>query len=69
MLRKASVLGLQAKYAEACDILLQLNRDFPNRPAVLKRLVTVYEQLRDIGKAVAFLKAYHRTWHQKMRGQ
>lgn len=74
MLKKASVLGLQAKYEEARDILLQLNRDFPGRPAILKRLVTVYEQLRDIGKAVAFLKAYQKVapedaWGDEKRGQ
>jgi len=27
----------------------------------LKRLVAVYEQLRDIGKAVAFLREYRRV--------
>jgi eukaryotic-like serine/threonine-protein kinase len=58
MPKKASVLGLQAKYLEASEILLRLNREFPGRPAVLRRLVTVFEQLRDLGKAVAFLKAY-----------
>ena len=61
LLKKASVLGLLARYEEARDILLRLNRDFPGRPAVLRRLVIVFEQLRDIGKAVAFLKAYARA--------
>src|SRR4051794_24148226 len=60
LLKKASLLGLMARYEEACAILLQLNRDQPRRPAVLKRLVLVYEQLRDVGKAAAFLKAYVR---------
>src|SRR4051794_40902247 len=60
LLKKASLLGLTARYEEACAILLQLNRDHPRRPAVLKRLVLVYEQLRDVGKAAAFLKAYVR---------
>ena len=31
------------------------------RPAILRRLVIVFEQLRDVGKAAAFLKAYART--------
>jgi serine/threonine-protein kinase len=39
---------------------MRLNRDFPQRLQVLKRLVLVYEQLRDPGKAAAFLKAYSR---------
>lgn len=60
LLKKASVLGLQAQYHEASEILLRLNRDFPGRPAVLRRLVVVFEQLRDLGKASAFLKAYNR---------
>jgi serine/threonine-protein kinase len=72
LLQKASILGLQAKYEESSQILLQLNRDFPGRPAILKRLITVFEQLRGIGKASAFLKAYEKivtidTWAQKKR--
>lgn len=58
LLRKASILGLEAEYEEARDTLLQLNRLNPGSPAVLKRLVLVMEQLRDTGKAMAFLKAY-----------
>jgi len=61
LLKKASVLGLQDQYQEASEILLRLNRDFPGRPAVLRRLVVVFEQLRDLGKASAFLKAYGRV--------
>lgn len=61
LLKKASILGLQAQYAEASEILLRLNRDFPQRLAILRRLVVVYEQLRDFGKAAAFLKAYQRV--------
>jgi serine/threonine protein kinase len=60
LLQQASILGLQARYEEACSILMRLNRDFPQRLQVLKRLVLVYEQLRDPGKAAAFLKAYNR---------
>jgi serine/threonine-protein kinase len=54
------IIGAQAKYDEACAVLLLLNRDFPNRPELLKRIVTVYEQLRDVQRASAFLKAYER---------
>lgn len=60
LFKHASILGAQAKYEEACTILLRLNRDFPNRPELLKRIVTVYEQLRDVQRASAFLKAYER---------
>ncbi|HLG99432.1 MAG TPA: hypothetical protein VKX49_24185 [Bryobacteraceae bacterium] len=72
LLQRASILGLQARYGEACSILMKLNRDFPQRPQVLKRLVLVFEQMRDPGKAAAFLKAYSRLstedpWaHRKM---
>src|SRR5262249_19570858 len=61
LLKKASILGLQARYQEACVLRLELNREYPGRLAVLKRLVLVYEQLRDMGKAVAFLRAYLRA--------
>ena len=74
LLQRASILGLQARYEEACSILMHLNRDFPQRPQVLKRLVLVYEQLRDPGKAAAFLKAYNRlaiddAWARKKMEQ
>jgi serine/threonine-protein kinase len=52
------VLGLQARYEEASALLLQLNREHPRRLAVLKRLVLVFEQMRDTGKALAFLRSY-----------
>lgn len=58
LLKKASILGAQARYEDAGKILLELNREYPRRPAILKRLVLVFEQLRDPGKASAFLKAY-----------
>ena len=53
---------------------MRLNREFPLRPQVLKRLVLVYEQLRDPGKAAAFLKAYNRLvdgdlWGEQKRMQ
>ena len=54
LLRKASLLGLQARFPEAAELLLQLNRMLPRREAILKRLVMVHEQLRDAGKAEAF---------------
>ncbi len=55
---KASLLGLQARYEEASKILLDLNRQYPGKSSILKRLVLVFEQLRDTGKAIAFLRAY-----------
>jgi eukaryotic-like serine/threonine-protein kinase len=58
LLKKASILGAQARYAEASEILLRLNREFPQRLAILKRLILVFEQQRDIGKVGAFLRAY-----------
>lgn len=66
-LTKASVLAMDAEYQGAVEILLDLNRRLPQRPAILKRLVMAYEQLRDLGKAQAFLKAYRKicpedTW-------
>lgn len=61
LLKKASLLGLQARYEEAASLLLSLNREYPSRPAILKRLVLVFEQLRDTGKAIAFLRAYSKV--------
>lgn len=60
LLKKASVLAIRARFEEASAILLQLNRDCPRTPAVLKRLVLVFEQLRDPSRARAFLKGYLR---------
>jgi eukaryotic-like serine/threonine-protein kinase len=60
LIKRAALLGTQAKYAEAVEILLRLNKEFPHRPAVLRRLVLAYEQSRDTGKAAAFLRAYMR---------
>ena len=70
LLKKASILGARAKYKEAAEILIQLNRQNPQNPAILRRLILVFEQLRDIGKARAFLRAYSKlipddTWVQK----
>lgn len=55
---QASVFGSEAKYHQAADILLRLNREHPQKPVVMKRLILVFEQLRDTGKAAAFLRAY-----------
>ncbi len=60
LLKKASILGLQARYKEASEILIKLNRQYPNKPAILKRLALVFEQLRDQGKAAAFRRAYEK---------
>ena len=60
-MRKASLFGLQAKFAEAAAILLELNRRLPRRRAVLQRLVLVHEQLRQMEKVEAFQKALARV--------
>jgi len=57
LLRKASILGLQARYNEAAQILIILNQRLPRRRAILKRLVLVHEQMRDTEMAEAFRKA------------
>lgn len=54
LLRKASLLGVQARFAEAAEILTGLNRRLPRRSAILSRLVMVHEQLRDWEKAEAY---------------
>ncbi|MFZ2959653.1 MAG: protein kinase [Candidatus Ozemobacteraceae bacterium] len=59
-LKYASILGIQASYDKAKEILLELNREFPDRPVILKRLILVHEQVRDQGKAIAFFKTYAR---------
>ena len=58
LLKQASILALDAEYDEAARQLLALNQRLPGRPAILRRLVAVFEQLRDTGKAAAFLRAY-----------
>jgi serine/threonine-protein kinase len=57
LLRKASILGLQARYSEAAQILIGLNQRLPRRRAILNRLVLVHEQMRDTEMAEAFRKA------------
>lgn len=54
LLRKASLLGLQACYTQAADLLIQLNRELPRRRVILSRLVMVHEQLRDWEKVEAY---------------
>jgi eukaryotic-like serine/threonine-protein kinase len=61
LLKQASVLALDAHYQEAAEQLLALNRQLPGKPAILKRLVAVFEQMRDTGKAAAFLRAYQKA--------
>ncbi|MDJ0900435.1 MAG: protein kinase [Xenococcus sp. MO_188.B8] len=69
LLQKASILGSQAKYQKAAELLLSLNRDYPGNPAILKRLILVFEQLRDTGKVIAFLKAYLKIIPEDIWGQ
>ena len=61
LLKFASILALDAKYEQAAEQLLALHRRLPGKPAILKRLVAVFEQMRDIGKAAAFLRAYQKV--------
>jgi serine/threonine-protein kinase len=61
LLKQASILGLKADYKGAVDLLLVLNRQHPKKPAILRRLVLAYEQLRQPERAMAFLKAYDKV--------
>lgn len=61
LLKHASILALDAKYEDAAEQLMALNRRLPGKPAILRRLVAVYEQMRDTGKAAAFLRAYQKA--------
>ncbi len=61
LLKQASILALDAKYDQAAEHLLALHRRFPGKPAILRRLVAVFEQMRDTGKAAAFLRAYQKA--------
>jgi serine/threonine-protein kinase len=60
-LKQATILGMEAQYALAVEVLLRLNRKYPGTPGILKRLAMAYEQLRDPGKAKAFRRAYERS--------
>jgi serine/threonine-protein kinase len=59
--KRASILALDAKYDQAAEQLLALHRRLPGKPAILRRLVAVFEQMRDTGKAPAFLRAYQKV--------
>ena len=61
ILKYASILALDAKYQAAAEQLMALHRRLPNKPAILRRLVAVFEQMRDTGKAAAFLRAYQKV--------
>lgn len=61
LLKHASILALDAKYEDAAERLMALNRRLPGKPAILRRLVAVFEQMRDTGKAAAFLRAYQKA--------
>jgi len=61
ILKHASILALDAKYYAAAEELMALHRRLPNKPAILRRLVAVFEQMRDTGKAAAFLRAYQKV--------
>ena len=61
LLKHASILALDARYEAAAEQLMALHRRLPNKPAILRRLVAVFEQMRDTGKAAAFLRAYQKV--------
>src|SRR5271166_3330104 len=61
VLKHASILALDAKYEQAAEQLMALHRRLPGKPAILRRLVAVFEQMRDTGKAASFLRAYHKA--------
>ena len=61
LLKHASILALDARYEAAAEQLMALHRRLPNKPAILRRLVAVFEQMRDTGKAAAFLRAYQKA--------
>ena len=63
LIKKASILGVQARFDEARELLLELNRQHPSDRLILKKLVLVNEQLRDVGKAAAYLRAYCAAGH------
>ena len=61
LLKRASLLAMDAQYERAAELLLTLHRRLPGQPAILRRLVAIFEQMRDTGKAAAFLRAYQRV--------
>lgn len=74
LIKKASILGVQARFNEARELLLELNRRHPDDRLILKKLVLVNEQLRDVSKAAAYLRAYcslggNDAWSEKKRNE
>lgn len=61
LLKWASILALDAQYEQAAEQLLALHRRLPGRPAIVRRLIVVFEQMRDLGRATAFLRAYQKV--------
>ena len=61
LLKKASVCGLQSRYDEAIELLTHLNKQYPRKPSILKRLALAYKQMRQPQKAVAYLKVYRKV--------
>lgn len=61
LLKRASILALDARYEDAAEQLMDLHRRLPGKPAILRRLVAVFEQMRDTGRAAAFLRAYQKA--------
>jgi len=57
-IKYASILGLQSKYSEAIDILTVLNKEFPRKAVILRRIALAYEQNKQPKKAMSYLKAY-----------
>lgn len=41
--------------------LTNLNKKYPRKPSILKRLALAYEQIRQPQKAVAYLKVYRKV--------
>ncbi len=60
LFKKASVCGLQSRYDEAIELLVTINKQFPRRARVLRRLALAYEQNRQPEKALAYLKSYRK---------
>lgn len=63
VLLRASILGMEAKYAESRKLLEHLNQRQPGETQVLRRLVQVCEQLRDYRSAAGYLRACLRALH------
>ena len=61
LLKKAFNYGLQSCYDEAIELLVNLNKQFPRRAYILRRLALAYEQIRQPEKALAYLKVYLRV--------